>query len=67
MTKLSTAYHKYAFLKTCFLDCSLAYLTHQILLDSKLVSNGDTYINILSSPIGITSIHYQTKKLSLKM
>ena len=33
MTKIPTAYHKSAFLKTCFLDCSLAYLTDQFLLD----------------------------------
>ena len=66
MTKIPTAYHKSAFLKLCFLDFSLAYLTHQLLLDSKPVSNGHTYMNIILSPIGITSIHYQTKNLSLK-
>ena len=42
MTKIPTAYHKSAFLKLYFLDCSLDYLTHQFLLDSKPVSNGDT-------------------------
>ena len=66
MTKILTAYHKSAFLKLYFLDCSLAYLTHQFLLDSKHISNGDTYMNILSFPIGITSIRYHIKKLSLK-
>ena len=45
MTKIPTACPKSAFLKVYFLDCSLAYLTHQFLLDSKLVSNGDTYMN----------------------
>ena len=63
MTKILTAYHKSSFLKLYFLECSLAYLTYQFLLDSKLVSNGDTYMNILPSPIGITSIRYQTKNL----
>ena len=66
MTKIPTSYHKSTFLKLCFLDCSLAYLTHQFLLDSKPIYNGDTYMILISSPIGITSIHYQTKKLSLK-
>ena len=66
MTKIPTAYKKTAILKLYFLDCSLAYLTHQFLLDSKPVSNGDTYMNLFSSPILITSIRYQTKKLSLK-
>ena len=66
MTKIPTAYHKSAFLKLYFLDCSLAYLTHQFLLDSKHFSNIDTYMNIIPSPIGITSIRYQTKTLSLK-
>ena len=66
MTKIPTAYHKSEFLKLYFLHCLLDYLTHQFLLDSKLVSNGDSYMNIISSPIGITSICYQTKKLSLK-
>ena len=66
MTKILTAYHKSSFLKLYFLDSSLAYLTQQLLLDSKHVSNGDTYMNLLPSPILVTSIHYQTKKLSLK-
>ena len=66
MTKIPTAYHKSAFLKLYFLDCSLDSLTHQFLLDSKPIYNGDTYMNLISSPIGITSICYQTKKLSLK-
>ena len=66
MTKIPTPYHKTTFLKLDFLDCSLDYLTHQLLLDSKHVSNGYTYMNILSYPIKITSIRYQTKKLSLK-
>ena len=66
MTKILTACPKSAFLKVYFLDCSLAYLTHKFLLDSKIVSNGYTYINILPYPIGITSIRYQTKNLSLK-
>ena len=66
MTKIPTAYHKSAFLKLYFLDCSLAYLTHQFLLDSKPIFNGYTYMNLISSPIGITSICYQTKTLSLK-
>ena len=47
MTKIPTAYHKSAFLKLYFLDCSSAYLTHQFLLDSKPISNGDNYMNIL--------------------
>ena len=42
MTKIPTACPKSAFLKVYFLDCSLAYLTHQFLLDSKHFSNGDT-------------------------
>ena len=67
MTKIPTAYHKSAFLILYFLDCSLAYLTHQFLLDSKNIYNGDTYMNLLSYLIGITSICYQTKNLSLKM
>ena len=66
MTKIPTTYHKSTFLKLCFLDRSLAYLTHQFLLDSKPISNGDNYMNIISSPILITSIGNETKNLSLK-
>ena len=39
MAKISTSYHKSAFLKLCFLDCSLDYLTHQLLFDSKPICN----------------------------
>ena len=67
MTKIPTAYHKLAFLKLCFLDFSLDYLVHQFLLDSKPVSIIYLYMNLLSSPIGITSICYQTKNLSIKL
>ena len=67
MTKIPTAYHKSTFLKLSFLDCSLAYLIHQLLLDSKLVSIWYQYMNIISHPIGITSIHYQMKNLCLNL
>ena len=66
MTKIPTSYHKSAFLKLGFLECSLNYFTHEFLLDSKTISNGYNYMNLISSPIGITSISYQTKKLTLK-
>ena len=66
MTKIPTAYHKSTFLKLGFLDCSLDYLTHQLLLDSKHIFNGYNCMNLVSSPIVITSICYQTKMLSLK-
>ena len=66
MTKIPTAYHKSAFLKLYFLYCSLAYLTHQLLFHSKPIYNGATYMNLILSPVVITSICYQTKNLSLK-
>ena len=66
MTKIPTSYHKSAFLKLYFLHCSLAYLTHKLLLDSKPVSIGYPYMNLLSSPISVMLIRYQTKNLCLK-
>ena len=65
MTKTLTACHKSALWKICLPSCSLVNLTHQFLLSLKPVYIGDTYKNVISSPIGITSIRHQTKKLFL--